>query len=114
MATAPKKAEPTAAEIEAKAEAEARDKERSLDKEEKTLMQVLQEMPKALLTIPEDPNNPDDVVPIGWNGIIYAVPRGIEFEVPVVIKEIWQESYAKTQAVHRRIRESVNKEIKIM
>ncbi|WP_028609228.1 hypothetical protein [Paenibacillus harenae] len=82
--------------------------------EEKSLKQQLQEMKKVKLTIPEDPNNPDDVVPIGWNGIIYAVPRGMEFDVPEVIRDIWQESYSKTMAVQRRIRESVNKEIKII
>lgn len=88
--------------------------EAQIAQEEKSLLQQLQEMPKVKLTIPEDPNNPDDVVPIGWNGIVYAVPRGIEFDVPEVIREIWQESYSKTMAVQRRIRESVNKEIKII
>lgn len=87
--------------------------EAQIAKQEKTLKQQLDEMEKVKLTIPEDQQNPDDVVPIGWNGIIYAVPRGIEFEVPVVIRDIWQESYSKTAAVHRRIRESVTKEIKV-
>lgn len=88
--------------------------EARIAKEEKTLRQQLEDMPKVSLTIPEDPNNPDDVVPIGWNGIIYAIPRGIEFQVPVVIREIWQESYTKTMAVNKRIRESVKKELTII
>jgi hypothetical protein len=88
--------------------------EAKIAKEEKTLMQQLQDMEKVSLTIPEDMNNPDDVVPIGWNGIIYAVPRGIEFQVPKVIADIWHESYKKTAAVHRRIRENANKEITVI
>jgi hypothetical protein len=107
MTTTPDKA----AENDAKAEKAA---ERQLAKAEKSLHAQLKGMKKVSLTIPEDPNNPDDVVPITWNGITYAVPRGIEFEVPEVIRDIWKESYEKTQAVNKRIRESVKKEIKIL
>ncbi|MNH44375.1 hypothetical protein D3C79_1065270 [compost metagenome] len=53
-------------------------------------------------------------MPVGWNGIIYAIPRGQEFEVPEVIYDIWKDSYTKTQAVNKRVRENANKEIKIM
>lgn len=88
--------------------------ERQITKAERSYKSQLEGMKKVSLTIPEDPNNPDDVVPITWNGITYAVPRGIEFEVPEVIRDIWKESYEKTQAVNKRIRESVKKEIKIL
>ncbi|OMD92990.1 hypothetical protein BSK49_00985 [Paenibacillus odorifer] len=88
--------------------------ERKLAKQENGLKQQLKKMKKVLLTIPEDPLNPDDVVPIGWNGVIYAVPRGIEVEVPEVIANIWRESYQKTQEVNKRIRESTKKELKII
>ncbi len=88
--------------------------ERQIAKAERSYKTQLEGMKKVSLTIPEDPNNPDDVVPITWNGITYAVPRGIEFEVPEVIRDIWKESYEKTQAVNKRIRESVKKEIKIL
>lgn len=64
--------------------------------EEQDLKAVLAARPKKTIHIPYDDNNPDDVVPIGWNGIIYSVPRGQEFEVPDVIADIWQESYSKT------------------
>lgn len=94
--------------------AEEKSLERQIVAQEKSLRQQLDDMPKVKLTIPEDQNNPDDVVPIIWNGITFAVPRGIEFDVPEVIRDIWQESYSKTQAVNRRIRESVKKEIKIL
>lgn len=87
--------------------------ERKIAKAEKSLQAQLKAMKKVKLTIPEDPNNPDDVVPIIWNGIMYSIPRGIEFDVPEVIRDIWQESYTKTQAVNKRVRESTKKELKI-
>lgn len=82
--------------------------------EEKTTQQILDAMPKRTLEIPEDPSNPDDVVPIGFNGIIYAVPRGRAFEVPEVIYDIWKDSYERTKEVNKRIRESTKKEITVI
>jgi preprotein translocase subunit SecD len=100
--------------LEEKIAAQEKNLEAQIVAQEKTLKQQLKDMPKVTIHIPEDPNNPDDVVPIGWNGIIYAVPRGQDFEVPVVIRDIWQESYKKTQEVQKRIRESTKKEIQIL
>lgn len=88
--------------------------ERKIAKQENALKAQLKKRKKVSLTIPEDPLNPDDVVPVGWNGIIYAIPRGIEVEVPDVIADIWRESYQKTQEVNKRIRESTKKELKIL
>jgi hypothetical protein len=106
---------PTTDEITTESEAKAeRAAERKIAKQENSLKQQLKKMKKVKLTIPEDPLNPDDVVPVGWNGIIYAIPRGIEVEVPEVIADIWRESYKKTQEVNKRIRESVKKELKIL
>ncbi|AGY47929.1 hypothetical protein Plant_7 [Bacillus phage poppyseed] len=82
--------------------------------EEKNFKQQLKEMPKKLIHIPEDPNNPDDVVSITWNGVTYAVPRGQQFEVPYVIADIFYDSYKRTQEVNKRIRESTRKEITIL
>lgn len=79
--------------------------------EEKDLKAQLAAMPKKSILIPEDPMNPDDVVPIGWNGIIYAVPRGIEFQVPEVIADIWNQSYALTNKARRKMTVSENKDI---
>lgn len=87
-------------------EAEVRDGEKAVKKR-------LEEMKKVPLEIPDDPNNPGDVVPIGWNGVIYAVPRGKEFQVPYVIRDIWKESYEKTKEVNKRIDQSINKELKV-
>jgi len=95
----------------AKTEAEM---ESQIRAEEKTAEQQLDAMPKVMLEIPEDPNNPDDVVPIGFNGIIYAVPRGIPFEVPKAIYDIWKDSHLRTQEVNKRVRDSVKKEVNIM
>ncbi|WP_342440017.1 hypothetical protein NSS79_15425 [Paenibacillus sp. FSL L8-0436] len=88
--------------------------ERQVARQESALMKQLAKMKKVKITIPDDPLNPDDVVPVGWNGIIYAIPRGQEFEVPEVIYDIWKESYTKTQAVNKRVRENANREIKIL
>ncbi|MFS0837266.1 hypothetical protein [Paenibacillus sp. 1P03SA] len=88
--------------------------EAQIAREEKTLKQLLDERPKVSIEIPEDPNNPDDVVPVGWNGIIYAIPRGKKFEVPDVIYDIWRESHENTKQVNKRIQQSTQTEIKIM
>ncbi|RUS42273.1 hypothetical protein [Cohnella sp. AR92] len=115
---AAKKAADKAAKAAAKAAEQGAKTEANLEaeirKQEKSLRQQLDEMPKVTIEIPIDENNPDDVAVVGWNGIIYSIPRGIEFEVPVVIRDIWKESHEKTKAVNKRIRESINKEIVIM
>jgi hypothetical protein len=85
--------------------------EKKIRQEEKTLKQQLDNMRKISIEIPEDPNNPDDVVPVGWNGIVYSIPRGRMFEVPEAIYNIWKESHERTKAANKRIRESVTKEI---
>jgi hypothetical protein len=87
--------------------------EKQIEKQEKTLKQQLEAMPKKTIEIPVDENNPDDVAVVGWNGIIYTIPKGQPFEVPEVIYNIWKESHTKTLAVQKKIRESINKEIKI-
>lgn len=111
LAKAKKEAEEDAAEA---VSASERNMEAQIAREEKSLRQRLEEMPKVSIEIPEDPNNPDDIVPVGWNGIIYAIPRGRQFEVPKVIYDIWKESYEKTKEVNKRIRESVKKEIEVL
>ena len=88
--------------------------ELQIREEEKSIQQQLKEMEQVWLEIPEDPNNPDDVVPIGWNGVIYAVPRGQRFKVPVAIYDVWNDSYQRTKEVNKRVRESVKKEIKVL
>ncbi len=116
-AKAKEKEEKDAAEREA-LEEKIKNSEASLEaqikKEEKSLKQQLDAFPKVKMEIPEDPNNPDDVVPIGWNGIIYAIPRGQQFEVPEPIYDIWKNSYDQTKAVNKRIRESTKKEIQVL
>jgi len=93
--------------------------EKSLEKQaaeaEKSAAQQLQEMPKVKIIIPDDPQNPSDkVVPVGFNGVIYTIPRGVTVEVPQVIAEIWQDSYERTRAVNQRIEKSTSQEIKVM
>lgn len=88
--------------------------EAQLRKEEISIKQQLAKMKKVSIEIPEDPNNPDDVVPVGWQGVIYSIPRGQQFEVPQVIYDIWKESHEKTREVNKRIRESTKKEITVV
>lgn len=101
-----------------KLEDKLKDSEKNLEAqlraEEKSLKEQLDNFPKISIEIPEDPNNPDDVVPVGWNGIIYSIPRGIPFEVPKPIYDIWKDSHKRTQEVNKRIRESTKKEIEIL
>jgi hypothetical protein len=89
--------------------------EAQMQQEEKSLKAILAAMPKKKLLIPHDPNNPDDVVPIGWNGVIYAVPRGIEFEVPEVIADLWNNHYTQTIATQQRMNKITrNKDIEVL
>ena len=82
---------------------------------EKSAAQQLKEMKKVSIIIPDDPQNPGDrVVPIGFNGVIYTVPRGVETEVPEAIANIWRDSYVRTRAVNQRIDDSTKKEVKVM
>jgi selenocysteine lyase/cysteine desulfurase len=95
------------------------DSEKALERQaaaaEKSAAQQLKEMPKVQILIPDDPQNPKDkVVPIGFNGVIYTVPRGVLTEVPQAIAEIWNDSYIRTRAVNQRIENSTQQEIKVM
>lgn len=91
-------------ELEEKTSMDTANMEAQIRREEKSVKEQLEAMPKVSIEIPEDPNNPDDVVPVGWQGVIYAIPRGQMFEVPKVIYDIWKESYQKTKEVNKRIR----------
>lgn len=79
--------------------------------EEQSLKEQLAARPKKTLIIPRDPLNKDDVVPIGWNGIVYAVPRGIQFEVPDVIADIWNNAYQQTMKAEDRMTITENRDI---
>lgn len=89
--------------------------ERAAKDAEKSAAQQLKEMPKVQILIPDDPQNPSDkVVPIGFNGVVYTVPRGVLTEVPQAIADIWNDSYIRTRAVQQRIDQSTQQEIKVM
>ncbi|MFD1776654.1 hypothetical protein [Paenibacillus rhizophilus] len=82
---------------------------------ERTAAEQLKAMPKVSIIIPDDPQNPGDkVVPIGFNGVVYTVPRGVQVEVPQAIAEIYQDSYTRTRAVTQRIENSTQQEVKVM
>lgn len=82
--------------------------------EEKSFKQQLAARPKVKISVPRDPSNPNDTQLVGWNGVIYSIPRGVTVEVPDLIAQIWEESYNKTDEINMRIEESVTKEVKVM
>lgn len=83
--------------------------------DEIAMRKQLDAMPKKSLMIPVDELNPDDkVVPIGVNGIIYGVPRGVYVEVPNVVADVYMESQQKTLEAQRMIDTSTTKEVKVM
>jgi len=89
--------------------------ERKAKTAEKDAEQQLKAMKKVTILIPDDPQNPSDkVVPIGFNGVIYTVPRGVPVEVPEAIAEIYNYSYTSTRATNARIENSTKQEIKVM
>jgi hypothetical protein len=82
--------------------------------EERSFKQQLAARPKVKISVPRDPNNPNDTQIVVWNGVVYSIPRGVTVEVPDLIADIWQESYNKTDEINMRIEESVNKEVRVM
>lgn len=88
--------------------------ERQAAKAEKNAEQQLKSMKKVKILVPDDPQNPNDkVLPIGFNGIIYTVPRGVPVDVPEAIAEIYQYSYVKTRETNARIENSTSQEVKV-
>jgi len=85
--------------------------ERTFVKEEKTFKQMLEEQPKVDILIPENPNNPGEVVPVGINGVIYAIPTGQSFKVPQSIYDTWKYSYEKTREANKRMDDVLMREI---
>lgn len=85
--------------------------ERTFAKTEKSFKQMLEEQPKVDILIPENPNNPGEVVPVGINGVIYAIPTGQSFKVPQSIYETWKYSYEKTRAANKRMDDVLMREI---
>lgn len=87
--------------------------EKEITKEEKSFLEKLKSEKKVPIHIPDDPLNPDDVVPVGLNGVIYAIPRGQTFDVPESIYNVWKYSYDKTVEANRKIKVEKNKDIQI-
>lgn len=88
--------------------------EKELAKQEKTMKARLASEPKKTILIPENPMNPNEIVPVGVNGVIYAIPVGQEFEVPESIYNTWKYSYDKTREANKRMEQVLKKEIKIL
>lgn len=100
-------ADKKAAEEEKRAEAE-------LAKQEMSMKKRLAKEKKVPIFIPEDPLNPDDVVPVGVNGVIYAIPRGQQFDVPESIYKAWKYSYDETVKANKKIAFEKNKQIQVL
>ena len=83
--------------------------------EEISFKKYLDSCPKVPIIIPEDQNNPDDVMSVSLNGVVYAIPRGIQFEVPKPIYDVWKYSYDMTMKANKKMREQMgHKEITVM
>lgn len=79
---------------------------------EKSTMQQLKDMEQVNIHIPIDQANEEDqVVPIGFNGVVWFVKRGEDVQVPKVIADIWRDSYERTRQVEKRMN-STDKEMK--
>lgn len=87
--------------------------EKQMAKEELSIKEKLANEPKVPILIPYDELNPDDVVPIGLNGVIYAIPRGKEFMVPESIAKVWRNSYVETIKANEKAKRIMDKEIEI-
>lgn len=101
-------------EEEKKAKAEEKKMEAELAKLEKNMKERLAKEKKVPILIPEDPLNPDDVVPVGVNGVIYAIPRGIPFDVPESIYNAWKYSYDETVKANKKIKFEKNRQIQVL
>lgn len=88
--------------------------EKAIAKEVQTMKDRLAAEPKKTIFIPENPLNPNEVVPVGVNGVIYAIPVGQEFEVPQSIYDTWKYSYEKTREANKKMDKVLKKEIKIL
>lgn len=90
-------------------EADGEQKVREL---EKSTLQQLKEMEQVSIHIPHDPINEDDnTVIVGVNGVFWPIPRGKETKVPLAVKQVYDDSYARTREVEKRMN-STDKEVK--
>lgn len=109
-----KEAEAAQKEAEKKAAAEEKRIEAELAELERSMKERLAKEKKVHIHIPDDPLNPDDVVPVGVNGVIYAIPRGHDFEVPESIYKVWKYSYEETVKANKKIAFEKNKQIQVL
>jgi len=52
---------------------------------------------------------PDETIPIGWNGVIVYVTRGVEIEVPKMHYDIYMDSRRGTMQAYDNARMSLEK-----
>jgi hypothetical protein len=88
--------------------------EKTFAKQEQSVKAMLKAQKQVAIHIPENPNNPGEIVPVGFNGVIYAIPTGQDFEVPQSIYDTWKYAYDKTREANRKMDQLLNKEITIM
>lgn len=87
--------------------------EKDFKAQEKSMRQILDEQKKKTILIPENPLNPNEVVPVSLNGVTYAIPTGIECEVPESIYKIWKYSYDETRKAQQKMGNLLNKKLEI-
>ena len=84
-----------------------------VEMDENNIRQILDEQKKKTILIPENPLNPNEVVPVSLNGVTYAIPTGIECEVPESIYKIWKYSYDETRKAQQKMGNLLNKKLEI-
>ena len=53
---------------------------------------ILSEGKKVKIKIKKKNDNDNALVPVGVNGHIYSIPKGIEIEVPEIVKKLLEEA----------------------
>lgn len=102
-----------AVDVEAETEKALENSEKAMAEQEKTMKSILLAQPKKTILIPEDPLNANEPLAIGINGVIFAVPRGVEVEVPQSVYEVWKDSYERTRKANNRITVKEIKELTV-
>lgn len=88
--------------LDAKAKEEEVMAELKMAESEKKMKDRLLAQPKKSIFIPEDGNGPTH--PVVVNGVIFAVKKGEDVEVPESIAEAWKYSYNATRAAEAKMK----------
>lgn len=63
-----------------------------MDKMTEEWGKILSEGKKVKVKIKKKNDNDNFIVPVGVNGHIYSIPKGVEVEVPEIVKKLLEEA----------------------